>query len=291
VKRVPDEPATEKKPDGGGGGTTETKRPDGIVLPVPGVKAVEPAPEKKPDGGASKPDGVTLADDDEREDLPEDKPITLKKKNLDKRIATAKRTAKKELLAEFGTDDIEEIKKKIKLADAAAEKEEKARQESLSKEEKLQEERDAAVRERDELKTRHRRFQREVELKGEEYRVEKIASRHVDPEFSEAAVGKFVAHLAKTFDLKTKEGRKKADAMSDADVDKFFSTLVKEKPKYGLAPEERREARTKVPITNGITEDKPEQRTETTKTVLPGRANSMTKAEYNDYKRKNRIRA
>ena len=179
--------------------------------------------------GASAATGATgaqrYAPKDDEEDIPTGAELVeLTPRALNSRLA---RYSKKQLRAEFGTDDVTKIKADLKeLADLRADKE-TARQAKLSAEEKLKEEKTAleARTAAAELKAEMVQDERTIERVGN--RVDAVARKFLDPDYIEDQYKPLAKFLKRTYtktELKT---------LSDDKLEEYFKDLVARKPKFG----------------------------------------------------------
>lgn len=242
--------------------TTETK-----------AKEDKPKIEAKPSGeGEKKPKKLSGDDDEipEEEELVQMSPRALK--------ARLTRASKAQLRDAFGTDDIDDIKKKIALADEATKKQEEERKARLTKEQKLQEELDAANKVLADTRTKLEEAERTRVVEKQDTRIHRIASNHVDGDYIEDSF----PHLARAIRQAVKEGDKKFAKNEEAWIENWYKEYVEKKPKLGkdFGKEAEKPPTMKVPFTNGVQgKPAPQQTSGQPKTAAPGRPNSMSDAE------------
>ncbi len=203
----------------------------------PQEKPVEAKPEAKKTETAAKTEGAaastglkkhTVQGDDE---IPEDADlIELSASALKRRLD---RHTKKELRDRFGTDDPDAIKKKLdKLADYES-KEEDRRKAQLSKEEKLQEERDNALRRAEEAEQRTQALHEDRIVEQEDGRLKDLATKHI-----KAKYWKHVARDLAEF-LRDEYTEEQLANLKDKDIENWLTkTYLKENPEYAKEPTE-----------------------------------------------------
>jgi hypothetical protein len=267
--------AENEKSEGGDEGTTKVTptapKIEPKIEPKVEPKVAVAPPERKPEPPKA-PDATSVGDDDE---IPEAvQLIQLSKTALDKRLA---RHTKSELKAQFGTDDPTEIKAKLdKFAEYEAEKE-AARVAALSEQEKLKEEAAAANKRADEAEKKHQR----------------AVDQQVFSEYDREAAGVVGEHVAeKHVKRAIRELKEHVLSLDDADLakpKKVFETwtkdFVKENPEFAKAAPP---PPPKIPLTNGADPNARRERSDVslaTKTPKPGQPNSMSRAEFAQYKR------
>lgn len=237
------------------------------------AKAAPPPEKKDPPAAEAKTARELDGDSDE---IPEDNDLfQLSKSALNKRL---QRHTKRELRERFGSDDPEEIKAKLdRLADFEKKAEEERRA-SLSREEQLKE--DLA---------REKKAREDAEKKAQRAQDQQVFAEY-DRDAS-SAVGEVVKekHVKRAI-RELKEYVLTLDDEDLAEPSKVFSKwakdFVKENPEFAREqgdPEPR-----KIPLSTGTdSRKKPEKGNVdmATKTPKPGQPNSMSKAEFQQYKR------
>jgi hypothetical protein len=247
--------------------------------------ASAPAPEKKPvektepkvTPEAKQPKKLSGEDDD----IPEEEELLqLSPRALKSRLA---RASKQQLKEAFGTDDVDLIKKKLAAGDEYEKKKEEDRKATLSKEEKLREERDTAIKE-----ARETRSLLEVEktariVEKQDGRITRIAEQHLKPKH----VSKFLPDLAKALLKAADEGDRKLIKNEEAWIESWFKQQVEEEPEFGKdfgKAAEGGEPPKKLPFTNGSSGSRPQPagNSGSPKTGAPGKPNSMSDKEIRD---------
>ncbi len=198
-----------------------------------------------------------------------------------RRLKHAASSAAKGMLKDlFGTDNASEIKKLVKQGEEAQQTLDKSRRQQMSEVEKLKED-NAKLRERAERAESERAAYEEDQLasKGEQH-VVRIASKYIADDYVEDAVAVFQRKLAKMSD-------DDIDELTEDDVEEHFKDYAAKKAAMARAKGDRR--RVKEPANNGPDPNKkPEASNKagaSTKTPRPNQPNSMTKREWEDYKR------
>lgn len=265
----------------------ETAAP--VVTPEvkPKVEASPKAPDTKPSVESSATIKVPKKLSGEDDDLPEDDELVqLSPKALKSRLARASKTQLKEA---FGTDDLEEIKTKLAKADEYTAKQEEDRKKTLTKEQKLKEERDAAIKEASDYKTKFETAQVERVVEKQDMRMARVAEKYLDPEYIETEFPRLAAALLKA----AEEGDKKLLKNEDTWIDNWFKERVAEKPKlgkdFGTSAADGGESKVEktVMLTNGADGARPngaprQGNSGGAKTAKPGQPNSMSDKEIRD---------
>jgi translation initiation factor IF-2 len=265
----PEPKAEEKKPEP----KAEEKKPE------PKAETKTETKTEKAEGKEGKHEAVNLADDED--DIPEDATLlNLSRKGLKGRLD---RYSKKQLKEHFGTDDVDEISKKLKKAEELTAKEEERRRATLAKEEKLEEDLKAANTRADQAEARAQAVLDQRILANEEQRVDEIAAKYLDMDFVESTYPQLAEHLLGEFKKKDLADDKNRKAI-DKSIETFYKDLVEKKPKLAKDYEERVASgdKVKVPLTNspkGTPPDKREGPAATEKTFAPNKPNSMSKGE------------
>lgn len=235
-----------------------------------------------------KPEAAQLGEEDD--DIPDNAELLqLSKSALTKRL---QRHTKKELREHFGTDDPGEIKSKLeKFAEYEAKAEEERRKQ-LTREQQLQED---LEREKRRAEKAERDLQNTVDRQTfAEY--DAVAKSVFDKYFDDDEDTRdFVAarlkkHVFAMDDKEAPSDPKKAEKVFDA----WAKEYAKKHPKYAKkAPEPEKPEPKKIALNTGTAPTKPERGNPdvATKTPRPGQANSMSKAEYAEWKRRHGISA
>lgn len=236
------------------------------------------APKAKADGGEApaKKEPKVISEDDE---LPEDSElVSMSKQALTKRLD---RHTKKELRERFGTDDYTKIKADLdELAGFRAKKEED-RKSALTKEQKLQEERDAEKKRADDAeaklqKERDTQVFAEYDTTAKEVFADKVAPKHV-----KRAMRELKEHILSLDDAEAPTEPKKAKKV----FEKWMKDWLEENPEFAKPAAEEPK---KIPLNTGSNPNARREKGDPSlahKTPKPGAVNSMSKAEYAAYKR------
>ncbi len=264
--------------------TETTKAETKVEAKPPSSEAKDSKAEDKKEAPKG-PQPLQLSEDDD--EIPEDAELLqLSKAALSKRLA---RHTKKELRARFGTDDAADIKAKLDRLDEFETKAEEERRKQLTREQQLQED---LENERKARTKAEKAYERTVEFQTfsqfDQAATSAIA-KHFEPGFEDYAIVKLKAHVSSLDDEDAPRDAKKAAAV----FDKWAEKYVKENPKFARAQEkekepEKREVK-KVTLTNGADPHRPErgEPNDAKKTPRPGLKNTMSKAEYANFKRQN----
>lgn len=256
--------------------------------PAGGTPATPPTPEPKKAPEAKAEPKVTpeakqpkklSGDDDE---IPEDEDLLqMSPRALKARLT---RASKSQLKEAFGTDDIEAIKKKLAAGEEYEAKKEEDRKATLSKEEKLKEERDAALKEARETKTALEASKIANIVEKQDTRMSRIAGNHLDPDYIESELPRLARAVLKAVE----DGDKKLLKNEDAWIENYFKERVAAKPKlgkdFGSTPEGGTPEPKKLPFTNGAGGSRPTPAgtSGSPKTGAPGKPNSMSDKEIRD---------
>lgn len=258
------------------------KQPSNAEVQPPKVEAkpkteAAPAPKVEPKVEAKKdepkgPSATAIGDDDE---VPENADLLqLSKTALAKRLT---RHTKSELKERFGTDDFDDIKAKlVKFAEYEAEKE-AARVAALSEQEKLKEELAEANKRAEKAETKHAKALEQQAFSEYDREAEGVVGTLVADKHVKRVVRELKEHVLTLDDEELKKPKKVFES--------WAKDFIKENPEFArTAPPEIK----KIPITNGADPNGRRERADVdmaTKTPKPGQPNSMSKAEFANYKR------
>jgi len=277
---------TESTPNIAGEGTT----PAPVVVPpvaietkpAPVAPAVKPAPAAEP----ATPDVPEDADDDSLERFTDkDGNIKMPFRAFKSRLARAPKKTLKEI---FGTDDREAIlAQKAEFEKMVSEKE-KTRRAQLDELEREREDRKKAEERATKLERQLAKRDRDEQAAAAARELTDSATKVISSSYAEYALADFKKHINTKSD-------EEIDAMSQDDIDKFFTDWVEKRPetKRGGAPKsEEKKPVQKVAISNGAppgNRPSPPKSGEDAlngKTPRPGQPNSMNAAELAEYKRR-----
>lgn len=255
----------------------ETPKAEAKVTPKEEVVVKEKADPKK----------VSIRDDEE--EIPDDATlIEMSSRQLTSRL---NRHSKRQLKEQFGTDDVDAIKAKLARAAELEEKEEGRRRDQLSKEAKLEEDVKKEREARTAAEARLDAISNERIVEREEGRITRIAEKYVDSDVVEGYFKAYAKHLNATY------SKKQLETLKDSELEKWWRELAEKKPKIArdYDPEkvkadakaakekdEKRDEKKKVPLNNGLKEERPSARAaggSEEKTMKPGQSNSMTTQE------------
>jgi hypothetical protein len=209
------------------------------VVEAPQVAKEETAkPKSKPQAQASAegegPSRHRLKGDEE---IPEEAElIEMTQATLTRRL---NRHSKAELRAQFGTDNVEEIKSQLAEYKKLKEERETAEKEKLSEAEKLKAELETERKLRMDADRRVQETHRRIAVRQQTGRVTKIASEYVGEKHIKRIIPEFAEYLDKTYN------DEQMGTLSDKEIGKWWKNFVKENPEYGAV------APTKKPLDNG----------------------------------------
>lgn len=268
----------DKKPD----------KPETQTQAKPGEGQQKPQDKSAGEKGAAPKRATLGADDDE---LPEGAELLeLSPTALTKRL---NRHSKAQLRKAFGTDDADEIKKKLeKLAELEA-SEEKRKQAEMSEVERERDLRTKAEQRAQEAEQAAKRERGQRIVERYDGKLQRTAERLLDEDHVGAELDRFARHLRDSFDEKAL--RRMTPEQTSEELKKFLGERIKAKPKIAKDYEERRreeiraelkkeekEGRKTQTVTNGAKLDKKDGEgggSGEKKTFAPGKSNSMTDAE------------
>lgn len=196
-----------------------------------------------------------------------------------------RRASKKSLEEAFGTSDITAIKKQLARAKELEAKQEEATRAQMSELERIKADLKSRDEKLQETTSQLEQLRAEREFERTDSVVMSTAAKYVDPQYADVAAIKFGQYVRD--ELTEKEAKR----LTTKDVAAWFDEYAKEhpalavkKPREPKEPEARRE-----PLNNGAPERKPTPKPDTTtgsKTAKLGQANSMTDAEWQEFKKK-----
>ena len=237
--------------------------------------------EPKPDGDAddAKPETRKAADGDDV-DVDDKGSVTMPFSAFQRRLTRAANQATRSALKDiFGTDDASQIKKMVKQGKEAQASLDKTRREQMTEVEKLKEDNErlrARAEEEGKLSTYE---EDQLAEKGEKV-VAGIAGKFISGDYVEDAVASYQRHLAKL-------SNDELGQLDAKDIEEWFKEYASRKPALARKPGERRKVQE--PASNGPDPaKKPEPAkpgSNTSKTPRPNQQNSMTKQEWEEYKR------
>lgn len=249
----------------------------------PPVKSEE-KPAKKEEPAAAKSEKAEKAEKEpkqigEDDDIPEDSELlSMSKQALAKRLD---RHTKKELRDRFGTDDPAKIKKDLEeLATLRSEKDAKRRAE-MSELEKAKEDLAKEKKAREEAEAKAQRQVDQQTFAEYDSTAKEVFEGNIAPKHMKRASRELKEHILSLDEAETPADAKKAKKV----FEKWMKGWLEENPEFAKAKEEEPK---RIPLTTGSNPNAKREKSDaslTQKTAKPGQVNSMTKAEYNAYKR------
>jgi len=220
---------------------------------------------------------------DEEFDTDERGQIVMPVKAFESRL---RRASKKSLEEAFGTSDVTAIKKQLARAKELEAKQEEATRAQMSELERIKADLKARDEKLQETTSQLEQLRAEREFERTDSVVMSTAAKYIDPQYADVAAIKFGQYV------RDELTEKEASRLTTKDIAGWFEDYAKEhpalaakKPREPKEPEARRE-----PLNNGAPERKPAPKPDTTtgsKTAKLGQANSMTDAEWQEFKKKN----
>lgn len=271
--------------------TNTTAQGDGAAAQQPATTApVSPpvlAPVPQPAGRI--PTRKLLGEND---DIPNDAElIELSPHALKSRLD---RFTKKQLRDSFGTDDVNSIRSKLQQHQLWEKEREEKRIAELTESQRLQEQLQAANRERDEAIARAEQIQTEQIVSEQDHHVTGIVGKHINPRYLKHELKNLAEYISGLSDAEL--------ADPDSVVEAWCATAIKEDPAIAiqtngaslvangasqgppLSPQGQ-------PFTNGANTQRPQhvnpQGIVAPKTFAPNQPGSMSDAEWRAYKRAN----
>lgn len=231
---------------------TTPAKTEGTPETPPGTPPAQAKPNESvtpPETPAAKkePTRATLAAEDD--DLPNVDILEMPKKALEKRLKSASKAELNRLYEKYEVKDAEELAALVKEArDGRATKEEQ-RIAQLSKEEKLEEERQRTAAERDEWKGKYERSIQMAEIREQSSAMTKIAGEHINPKYVKYHLGELAAFLTKTYsDEELKD-------LPDEVVHEYWKKFATDNPE--LAAKKTQAPPEKTGLTNGAPDKNP----------------------------------
>lgn len=203
--------------------------------------------------------------------------LVLTQEQLNERLDRARRSALSSL---FGDESPEKIKERLQRADALEKEAEDRRRAAMSAEERLKH--DLARARQETLRARAEAATvREKQVVAEQQtHIERIASRHVAPQYVQDATFLFAKHLR---DVVTPE---QLDKLTDRDIAKWFQAFVARKPAFAASATTRTRVAAGAPTPVPRPRAPASESTNGAKSLRPGLQNSMTREEARAHMRK-----
>jgi hypothetical protein len=282
---------------------------DPLVVPgvTPPAKVEPPASpepkskEKEPPAGNGKtapaPDAATkgkkdddktpITGDDDEPHPDEEGIIKMPLTSFQRRLARATRSELKRL---FGTDSVHDIVAMKQELDKRRNDDEEARKKSLAEIDRIKEDHAKEKTRAEKAEARAADLEEQQLAEQEDTRIRGIAVEHVKGRYYRVAANDLREHLIEEF-------KDDFSKVTEKYLSNWFKQYAKDNPELAVPPEPTDEekkaaaaaaASGRAPITNGPNATRPQQPTSggpTGKDPRPGRPNSMTPAEWNQYKR------
>lgn len=260
-----------------------TATPVEQVAPKEAAAGVEAKPvakaEAKPEPKEAKAKANAVAEESDTEG--EDEVLTFKSSELKKRIDRAVTTAQKKALKdELGVEDFKEVKSKLAKLQKMEEGAEEERKAKLTEQERMREELKKAKEDKAKAEARAKAVEEARAVDEQTAKVKELSDRHVKPKYFRLAEEAFIDHARENWtDAHLKN-------VKPSDIEGFFKKFADENPEIALVAQVTESVQT-TPIRNGTTGgNKPSPANLSgPKTAKPNQANSMTDAEYREYKR------
>lgn len=262
----------------GTAGTDTANNAAAGAAPGAGTPAKQPvnagSASKDGAGAGSKPEARVLTGDED--EIPEDGELfSISKSALQKRLS---RHTKNQIKERFGTDDLDAIKAKLAKAEEYETQQEERRKKSLSREAALKEDLDKEKALRLEAEEKYQRTIDSQEIAEVDHTATSILSKYIDEDAMDLAVIKLKKHVMSLDDDDLKKPEKV--------IEEWAKEFAEKSPKYARAKEAEEEVR-EIALNTGSGARRPEpMKNDATKTPRPGQANSMSRAEYNAWKRR-----
>jgi len=269
---------TEKETVAPKGADTTITKAETSALPKPQL-ATKAEPEANNAAGVKPPSTSRLLRDEEDDDIDEKELYSISGKSLRRRLG---RYSASQLRANFGTDDIDVVKKKLARAEELEKGEEDRRREKLDAETRMKEDLDKAVKRADAAEERARVTADARIIDREDTRLYNLATDFFKGKYIRKAVFPDLrAHLRKNYSAK------ELVSLRDADLKNWFAEYAKENPELSRAGEEAQPAKekpavAKAGITTGSSAAKPSplpSGAQEGRTFKPGQPNSYTRDE------------
>lgn len=263
------EPTTQSTETSAGAGTTTADSNTSVV----GAQAKTEADNKV--------DARTVAIGEDEYDVDEKGFVKIPATAFKKRL---NRYTKSQLREAFGTDNVDELKEKLTEHGKLKAKSEEERRKQLAKEEQLAEDLRKEKTAREKAEQTATRYREEREYQEAESDVQRLAKKYVDPDYIDYVVFKLGSHIR---DLDVDE----ANRLKETDLEKWLKGFAEDHPKYSKGTKDERKAEIKKPLTHGAGDPGSPNPTQSAggKTARPGQPNSMTDAEYREFKRQHNI--
>lgn len=181
------------------------------------------------------------------------------------------KAAQKYIRDNFGVDDPNIIKEKLRLAEELQAKHDEQRRSEMSEVEKLKEDNQRLLAAKQQVELQAKQAQQKLVVEREVRRLSQIAAKWINPEdIRDVALPKLQKYLTANY---TKQ---QINKLTDADLEKFFRDLAKAKPGIARAAVAAPQNVRKVPVTNGAPNPRPQQKPASapSRTAKPGQGNA-----------------
>lgn len=262
------------KPEGQQPGK-QPERPEGQQQPAGKPEGGQPQPKEAKAGAERK--RVALEADEE---IPADADlIELSPRALKSRL---ERATKRELKERFGVDDPKVIAERLAKLEALEKAEEEKRLADLTEQDRLKEQLKAAEERAQRTEQRFTKYRSRQEVEKTDRHVAGIMGQHIAPKFLQ----RWVPDLKRYVETFTDEDLARSDEL----IAEWCAKQVEESPEIGVGFRAGGEEKPRVGLTTGADTKKPDNQDKAggpadKKTAAPGKPNSMTKAEHQEYMR------
>lgn len=209
----------------------------------------------------------------------ETKQITLSESTLRERLERASRSTLKKI---FGTEDPKEAMKmasRLKELETAKKNDDLAKMDEVTR---LKTQMEDERKKRLDIEKRLRTEQRTSAIRGEENRVKGVFSEFIEEKYFPHVARDLADHILN----KKKMSKEQISKLTPAHLKKWLSGYLKNNPAFKKNVESK-EVVPREPANNGKSDVKPKPVTNPEKDIRPGKANSMSAKEFQDWKRQN----
>jgi hypothetical protein len=235
--------------------------------------------ETKSGSDETKPETKRKADDGEDVDVDENERVTMTFAQFQKRLKQAQRAV---LRGTFESDDVQKIRKDWEKSQAALKELNEIKKSRMDEVERAKKEAEEAKLQLAELENSVKeRELNDLANRGEQ-EVLNVAKKFIHSDYIEDAVLLFQGHLGKLSEAELEQ-------LTPESVNSWFKDYVKRRPALAVSSGEKSDKPQPRPINSGAAPNKPnsDDKSALAKTPRPGQPNSMTRAEWDDFKRRN----
>jgi len=194
-----------------------------------------------------------------------------------------KRAQASKLQSIFGTTDINEIMGMKKELEDRRKAESEKKLSEMSEIDRLKTLHEEERKKRLDFEKKYKQETRMTAIKGEESRIRSIFTEHIDPQYFKHVARDFAEDLI----IKRKLTSEQIAKIGEKTLGKWLSNYLKSNPAFKKQTSATPKEEPKKPATNGGGTTPATPASVPTKDVRPGKANSMSDAEWREYKRKN----